>query len=129
MRPRIFTVPFTRLGEFPELDFGEDETLTVRPLFSQDSVTTNRFIERLSAKALTDEKIPEAKREAMSQQIVLDLMALCVIEWKLRDEKGASIAIPKTPADLLALPAGLAGAFFTFFSTYRGEEPNPTTGS
>lgn len=129
MRPRIFTVPFTRLGDFPELDFEEDETLRVRPLFSQDSVTTNGFIERLSAKALTDETIPEAKREAMSQQIVLDLMALCVIEWKLRDEKGASIAIPKTPADLLALPAGLAGAFFTFFSTYRGEEPNPTTGS
>lgn len=129
MRPRIFTVPFTRLGDFPELEFTEDETLTIRPLFSFDAVTTDGFIKRLSDDALTDEKIPEAKRDAQSQQIVLDLMALCVVEWKLRDADGKSIAIPTSPADLLALPAGLAGAFFRFLSSYRGEEPNPTTGT
>lgn len=129
MRARTFTIPFTRVGDFPELEFGPDDSLTVRPLFSQDAKTTNEFIERLSANTLTDTKIPMKKREEEGERIVLDLMDLCIVEWNLHDGDGKSIPIPKAPADLLALPSGLAGAFFDFFSNYRGEGPNPTTGS
>lgn len=129
MRARTFTIPFTRVGDFPELEFGPDDSLTVRPLFSQDAKTTNEFIERLTAASLTDETIPFEQREAESQRIIIDLLALCVVEWTLKDGDGHSVPIPKSPAALLKLPAGLAGAFFGFFANYRGEGPNPTTGS
>lgn len=128
MRARTFTIPFTRLGDFPELEFGPDDSLTVRPLFSFDAVTTDGFLKRLSSPTLTDDKIPEATRDLESQQIVCDLIGLCVVEWTLKDTDGKSIPIPKVPAGLLKLPAALGGAFFRFLSEYRGET-DPTTGS
>lgn len=129
MRARTFTIPFTQLGDFPELEWGPDDTLTVRPLFSHDAQTVAEFLERLSSTTLEDTAIAEKERDAESRRIVCDLLALCVVEWSLKDGDGHTIPIPKTSADLLALPAGLAGAFFGFFANYRGEGPNPTTGS
>jgi hypothetical protein len=129
MRPRIFTVPFTRLGDFPELEFGAEDTLTLRPLFSFDAATVNAFLERLTAASLTDETIPEPERDLASRQIVVDLMRLCIIEWHLRDADGKTIPIPTTPDALLALPTGLGGAFFGFLANYRGDGPDPTIGS
>jgi hypothetical protein len=128
MRARTFTIPFSRLGDFPELDF-EDATITVRPLYSQPATAVNALVERINDPKLEDESIPKAKREAITQQIICDLLRDCVVEWTLKDPDGKIIPVPKAPADLLALPAGLAGAFFGFFATYRGEGPNPTTGS
>lgn len=128
MRARTFTIPFSRLGDFPELDFGDD-TLTVRPLYSQDAAHVNALVERINDPILADESVPAAKREKFTQQIIVDLIGDCVVEWSLHDETGKTIPIPKAPADLLALPAGLAGAFFGFFATFRGEGANPTTGS
>lgn len=132
MRPRIFTMPFTRLGDFPELDFGPDETLTVRPFFSQDTTTTTALLARIVAlaeEAQKDDHRPDAEMQGDSDQVIIDLLNLCVVEWTLRDGEGKTIPVPKTPAQLRALPTGLAGAFFDFCSTFRGDGPNPTTGS
>lgn len=119
MRARTFTVPFTRVGDFPELEFGPDDTLTVRPLYSLDAASV--------AALLKD--IEKADDEPKSQAIMVRLLAMCVIEWSLRDGDGKSIPVPTTPAALLALPAGLTGAFFAFFSEFRGDGTNPTIGS
>lgn len=128
MQARTFTLPFSKLGDFPELEFGDDETFTIRPLLSFDTKTVNDYLRRVSdlqERAETSDDPSALDDEAAG--FICDLVAQCITGWTLRDDKGGVVPIPKTPAQLNKLPAALRGSFLNFLTTYRGDAPNPTT--
>ena len=123
MRAKTFTVPFAKVvgEEATELEFGPDDYLVVRPIFSMPASDLRGWIERIN----TIEPDADA---AVGDQLVLDLMAETVLEWHLTGPTG-EIAQPRTAEALLALPGAIAGSLFGFLSSYRGEGTNPTKGS
>lgn len=133
MRVRTFKVPFAKVvpAEATELEFGPDDYIVVRPVFGLSASRLQHYLD-LIAKATADldperdEKAQLAEREAMSDQLVLDLLEEGVREWHLSDEDGKAIARPTTAEEIRALPGALAGNLYNFLSTYRGDAENPT---
>ena len=123
MRAKTFTVPFAKVvgDEATELEFGPDDYLVVRPIFSMPAADLRGWIERIN------DLDPESDA-SVGDQLVLDLMAETVLEWPLAGPDG-EIPQPRTAAALLALPGAVAGSLFGFLSSYRGEGTNPTRGS
>lgn len=119
MQVRIFRVPFGQLGDLAELEFGEQDYLMVRPLFASPRGQAQQFVDRVNA-------LREGVDQIGADQLVCDMLAACVTEWHLAGAEGEAIPQPRTPADLNALPGGLAGALAAFFWSYRGET-HPTT--
>ena len=124
MNLRTFRVPFSRIvGEDAnELEFGPDDYLMVRPIFGLPASQVAELSNRMTALG-TDEEADEAKADAL----LLDLMDSAIVEWHLVGPDGEAIPRPKTGDEVRELPAGLAGAFFAFIATYRGDTANPTT--
>lgn len=138
MKLRTFTVPFATVApDATELEFGPNDVLTVRPLFSLPQGEIAALAERIRRIEADAEKAIEldegdpvrVKAEAASDLLVLDLIRTAVVSWSLTGPDDKPIDVPKTPADLDALPGGLAGRLYPFLSTYRGDGPNPTTRS
>ena len=121
MRIRTFRVPFSRIVDVPELDFGPEDYVVLRPVFGQPADVLTEFLERVAA--LTDEDKDESDRFA------LDLLERTVAEWHLTDEAGEAIAQPRTAAEMYRLPAQVSGGLVTFVMGYRGDGPDPTIGS
>lgn len=123
MRAKTFTVPFSKIvgEEATELEFGPDDYLVVRPIFSMSAEVLRGWIARIN------EIEPDAPQE-VGDQIILDLLDVTCEKWSLTGSDGP-IPQPKTQEALLALPGAIAGSLFGFLTTYRGEGPNPTTRS
>jgi len=122
MEIRNFTVPFGKIvGDTPELSFGPDDYCVVRPLFSRPASDVRALGSRVGA-------MDDSTEDEAVDQLILDLIDQCVIEWHLNGPAGP-IAKPKTSKALNALPGVLRGALFTFLTSFRGEGANPTTGS
>lgn len=137
MRVRTFTVPFARIvGEdAKELEFGPEDYCVVRPLFGLSFSDTKRWgeriaeVEKLGEQARDGELTPEQRTaaEAKADSLLLDIMRESIIEWHLGGPDGEPIPMPGTPAALDALPTGLRTRIYPFLSTYRGDDPNPST--
>jgi len=124
MRAKTFTVPFAKIvgDEATELEFGPDDVLVIRPIFSMSAEQLRGWIKRIN------EIDSEASAE-IGDQIVIDLLDATVQKWSLSGPDGEPILQPRTPEALVALPGAVAGSLFGFLSSYRGEGPNPTRGS
>ena len=124
MRIRTFRVPFAKLvGEdATELEFGPEDFLVVRPIFGLPASQVAELSKRMTALGV-DEVADEAKADVL----LLDLMDSAIVEWHLTGPDGEDIPRPKTGEAVRELPAGLAGAFFAFIATFRGDAANPTT--
>ena len=122
MRVRTFRVPFSRLvGEdAQELEFGPEDYLVIRPIFGLPAAKVAELSKRMTS-------LGESEDEAAADVLLLDLMADAIVEWHLTGPDGEAIPRPQTGDEVRELPAGLAGAFFSFIATYRGDTPNPTT--
>lgn len=123
MRAKTFTVPFSKIvgEEATELEFGPDDYLVVRPIFTMSASSVRGWVARVN------EIEPDAPDE-VGDQIILDLLDATCEKWSLMGEDGP-IPQPKTQEALLALPGTITRALFGFLTTYRGEGPNPTTRS
>ena len=138
MKARTFTVPFAKVvgDEATELEFGPDDYMVVRPIFSMSAldirVTQNR-IESFEAKPAEALKIADPRKRAAEMdrlnteagELILSLMDLAVIDWRLESEAGP-IERPRTVEALDSLPGAIRGGLYSFLCNYRGEEPNPT---
>ena len=120
MRIRTFRVPFARLvGEdATELEFGPEDYLVVRPIFGLPAEQVAGLSNRMTSLTEGD--------EAAADVLLLDLMGSAIVEWHLTGPEGEDIPRPQTGDEVRKLPAGLAGAFFSFIATYRGDVENPT---
>lgn len=136
MKLRTFTVPFTDVApDAQELEFGPSDVLTVRPLFSLPQGQIAEWAERIrqtetAAEAAIELPVDDpvrVKAEEASDLLILDMIRTAVVSWSLTGPDDKPIDVPKTPADLDALPGGLAGRLYPFLSVFRG--PNPTTRS
>ena len=136
MKLRTFTVPFSEVApDATELEFGPNDILEVRPLFTLPQGEIAQWARRISAteKAAEDAlELPvddpaRVKAEEASDLLICDMIRTAVVSWSLTGPDDKPIDVPKTPADLDALPGGLAGRLYPFLSTFRG--PNPTTRS
>ena len=121
MRVRTFRVGFEQVApDATELEFGPDDYLVVRPLFALSGAAYLEFSERLKA---IEDKPPEEHRV-----FVAWVLEQTVQEWHLTDYDGQAILQPKTPDELMALPAGLnPNTLFAFLLGFRGDGANPTT--
>lgn len=120
MRIRTFRVPFSRVApEAHELEWGPEDYVVIRPLLSKSPGDLAIMHGRLDAAAKGKEKSRE--------EVLLDILGECIVEWSLTDASGASIPMPRTWAEVDALPSGLASALFDFIFSYRGDGPDPTT--
>lgn len=138
MRIRDVTISFAdAIGDVvTELDFGPDDTLTVRPLFVLPREEANALLERKAAleeQAEAAAKTPRgskerAKAEQAGDQFIVDLIGLAITGWRL-DGPDGPIQKPATTEQLNALPAGLAAALYPFLLTFRGRDPNRTSRS
>lgn len=122
MRAKTFTVPFAKVvgEEATELEFGPDDYLVVRPVFSMSAETLRGWVDRMG-------KIDLTSNDENADQLVLDLLDVTVQEWHLTGPDDKPIPQPKTRKALLSLPGAIAGSLFGFLSSYRGDGPNPTT--
>ena len=123
MRTKTFRVPFSKVvgDEATELEFGPDDYLVVRPVFSMSAETLRAWIERIN-------NIGSDATVEVADELVLDLLDVTIEEWNLDGPEGP-ITQPRTREALLALPGAIAGSLFGFLSSYRGDGPNPTTRS
>lgn len=123
MKARTFTVPFSKIvgDEATELEFGPEDYLVIRPIFSMSAEVLRGWIKRITE---IDSDVPAE----VGDQLVLDLLDATCLQWHLDGPEGP-ISQPKTPDALTALPGAVAGSLFGFLSSYRGEGPNPTKGS
>jgi hypothetical protein len=150
MRVRTFTVPFSTVvgDDATELEFGPDDRLVVRPLFGLSASEAQEWAIRIVAvedegvaTLRQEDETAEAYRarskseaykkklaaaEAEADKLILDLIAATVTEWHLAGPSG-DIPMPRTPADLDALPAGLRVSLYPFLKEFRGKDANPTT--
>ena len=136
MRIRTFRVPFARLvGEdATELEFGPEDYLVVRPIFGLPAAQVAELSNRMTSLGVDDkdgltddEKAARATADAQeADALLLDLMGSAIVEWHLTGPEGEDIPRPQTGDEVRKLPAGLAGAFFSFIATYRGDVENPT---
>lgn len=134
MRVRTFTVPFSRIvgEEARELEFGAEDFTVVRPLFGLSFSETRGWQDRIREVEDLAERLSEfsedekREAEAKADALVLDMMRAGFAEWHLSGPNGP-IPMPGTPEALDALPAGLRTRIYPFLSTYRGEDPNPST--
>ena len=123
MKAKTFTVPFSKIvgEEATELEFGPEDYLVIRPIFSMSAEVLRAWIGRIS-------QIGEDAADSDGDQLVLDLLNETILEWHLEGPEGL-ISQPKTAEALLKLPGAVAGSLFVFLSSYRGEGTNPTRGS
>jgi hypothetical protein len=135
---RTFTVPFSKLNdEMTELEFGPDDVMVVRPLFTLSRDAAANLATRMGQveqDALAARKLPadDPERVAVeeaSDLLILDVIRTAIVSWRLTDENGVPIKVPESTAELDALPSGLAASLYPFLQTYRGDGPNPTTRS
>jgi len=121
MRAKTFTVPFAKIvGEdATELEFGPDDYLVVRPIFSMSAEVLRGWVKRMN-------NIDESVDEEVSDQLVIDLLDATCQEWHLTGPDDKPITQPKTRKALLNLPGAVAGSLFGFLSGYRGDGANPT---
>ena len=139
MKARTFTVPFEKVvgDDATELEFGPDDYLVVRPIFSMSALdirSTQTRIEAFEAKPAEAQKITDPKKRQAEMdklnteagELILSLMDLAVIDWKLEAESGP-IDRPRTVEALDNLPGAIRGSLYSFLCNYRGEDPNPTT--
>ena len=138
MKVRTFTVPFDKVvGEdATELEFGPDDYLVVRPIFSMSALdirATQNRIEAFEAKPAEAQKIADPKKRAAEMnrlnteagELILSLMDLAVLDWKLEGEHGP-IDRPRTVEALDNLPGAIRGGLYSFLCNYRGDGANPT---
>jgi hypothetical protein len=126
MKIRTFTVPFAKVvgDEATELEFGPDDYMVVRPIFSMSAGEVRAWQERINGLIGRDGGVPNEEAD----EIVLDMLGATCVEWSLTGPEGP-IPQPMTAEALLNLPGAIAGSLFSFLSNYRGEGPNPTKGS
>ena len=119
MRAKTFTVPFSKIvgDEATELEFGPDDYLVVRPIFSLSAESLRGWVAKLNAVDQTS--------DAAADQLILDMLDVTCQEWHLTGSDGP-IERPRTQAALLALPGAITGSLFGFLSSYRGDGPHPT---
>lgn len=138
MRAKTFTVPFAKVvgDEATELEFGPDDYLVVRPIFSMSALdirATQARIEAFEAKPAEAQKIADPKKRTAeldrlnveAGELILSLMDLAILDWKLVGEQGP-IKRPRTVEALDALPGAIRGGLYGFLCNYRGDGPNPT---
>ena len=138
MKARTFTVPFSKVvgDDATELEFGPDDHLVVRPLFSLSAVevrAVQRRIEDFEAKPAKAQEIEDlAKRQdaldalnTEAGELILSLMDIAVRGWSLEGESGP-IPRPTTVEALDDLPAAVRGGLYGWLVNYRGEDPHPT---
>lgn len=124
MRARTFRVPFSRVApDAVELEWGPDDYLVVRPLLTRSAADAFILQERFDRTA----KLTGPKGEDARRALILEVIDELVVEWSLTDGDGRTITKPRTAAEFLALPSGLAGSLFGFLMSYRGDdEAHPT---
>lgn len=120
MQFNSFRVPFSKIVEdAPELSFGPDDYVRVRPIFSQPTASVRQFAARVDA-VTAETPVEEA------DAITLELIERTIEKWSLIGPDG-EIPKPTTIEELNALPASLRGALFPFLAMFRGDGPDPTT--
>lgn len=122
MQLRTFTVPFSEIvgPEAMELEFGAGDYVVVRPVFSRSVAEVRALQERMT-------KVSEDSSPEEADRLILDMIEMSFVEWHLTGPDGNEVTIPRTSADLDALPAALKGSIFPFLTDFRGRDPNPTT--
>ena len=130
MKVRTFRLPFTAVAALPGFEFDTGDYFVVRPLSARPGVEAEEWAARIEAMGKEVEALVAKDARAADERFgnfVAELMAACITDWRLVGEMGEAIGLPRSAADLRALPAGLnAPAWFEFLARYRGEEPNPT---
>lgn len=135
MRARSFRVPFSKVvgDDATEVEYGPDDCMVVRPLFGLPSGEAQQWANRIAAvrRAAVDAQASDDQAEVDAagnevDRLVLDLLGALVTDWRLAGPDGPLLR-PTSPADLDALPFALRNGLFGFFTTYRGDGPNPTT--
>ena len=123
MRIRTFRVPFSRIvSDAPELEFGPEDYVVLRPVFGQPADVLTEFLERLNGLRSEGDR-------SDGDRFALDLYERTIVDWHLADEAGEPIPQPRTAPELYRLPAQVSGGLTTFLMGFRGEGPDPTTGS
>lgn len=132
MKARTFTVPFAKVvgDEATELEFGPDDYLVVRPIFSMSAIDIRSLTERIDA---FESKVVERKTSKKGTadlnteagELVLALFDIAVKEWHLTGESGP-IERPRTVKALDDLPGAIRGSLYSFLCNYRGDAAHPT---
>ena len=139
MRSRTFPVQFSEVlgADAHELEFGPDDHMVVRPLFTMPREASAGLSARMAdvgrmAEAAANLPAGDPERiaaESALDQLVADIVDLAVVEWHLTAEDGTPIPKPSTPDALNALPTGLAAGLYPFLTAFRGRDPNRTSRS
>lgn len=134
MKARTFTVPFAKVvgDDATELEFGPDDYLVVRPIFSMSAIDIRTRMERIETfedRANSTAKRSKAQSDVLNREageLILSLMDDAIVDWHLDGEDGP-IERPRTVEALDALPGAIRGSLYAFLCNYRGDGPaHPT---
>lgn len=130
MQIKTFRVPFAEIvgSEATELEFGPDDYVVVRPLFGLSRLVLSGWQPKFEALAeMATNAVDDAAAQKATDKLTLELLATTCLEWHLTDGDDKPIPMPKTSADIGALPGAISAGLLTFLAGYRGADPNPTT--
>lgn len=119
MQYKTFKVPFSEVvgDDHPEVEFGPEDYLVVRPIFAFPVREISDFRERVGK----IEELPDAE----AADLLTDILSRTIKEWHLETPDGP-IPMPKTADDLDSLPAAIRSMLLPFILTFRGRGPDPT---